>query len=122
MHQRHKETPFQQTLTLLLRELGFEGLAEIAESHFGITKDEAEKLGFIRPHDMLPKTLEAKIIFIADKIRPGRKTLKEILDYHKKSDMLTERYFNRCESIKVRCIKTIADIWAELEILGMKSE
>lgn len=58
----------------LLRELGWPEFAAVCESHFWVTKKEAQMFGHDGPHDTGPRTIEAEIIFIADKIRPGRRT------------------------------------------------
>jgi uncharacterized protein len=57
----------------ILRELGYpEELARIAETHGlgGLTEDEAKKLG-LPPKDYVPRTIEEKIVCLADKLLSG---------------------------------------------------
>ena len=104
----------------LLRELGWPEFADICESHVGVNKAEAEKLGFPEPHDTMPKTLEAKIIYIADKIRPGSENLQEIIETFKRSKKLKERYWSRCPGFMESSIRNVTKIWHELEKMGMR--
>ena len=104
----------------ILRKLGYYGLSRIVEEHFGITEDEARKLGIPNPHNMMPKRIEAKIIFIADKIRTNKASLEGILDYLRDSKTLERRYFSKCPGMKKRLLRDVKVIWKELEKMGMK--
>ena len=106
----------------IMRKAGFDEFAEVVESHFGITEHESRCLGFPEPHDMMPKTIEAKILFVADKIRPGRETLDEVVEYSRNTDKLTERYFSMCDGMKERYVETDIKIWKELQNMGWKHD
>ncbi|MBU5557963.1 MAG: HD domain-containing protein [Candidatus Aenigmatarchaeota archaeon] len=100
----------------LLKELGWPELAEVCESHFGLNKEEAMFYGCPEPHDMLPKSLEAKIVFIADKIRPGRSSKEDIIKYFDRK----AKDWKLPPDMKERLISRIVKIWEELERLGMR--
>lgn len=103
----------------LLRELGWPEFAAVCEAHFAVTKEVAEKFDFPEPHDTIPKTVEAKIIFISDKIRPGRETLRQMVEYFERSSVLRKKYWSKCPGFKESSIAEVKKVWRELEKLGM---
>lgn len=108
----------------LLRKLGYPELAEICEEHFGLTRDCLERLG-VAPQlarDLVPKSLEAKIIFIADKLRPGITTLSEVLGRVINNPKYQRIYFDRCPGLKEKLKALITSVWNELVGIGMKPE
>lgn len=105
----------------LLRELGYDKIAEVAEQHMDISRDELRILGVPDPHDMIPVSLEAKIILIADKSRKGMNSVEDIFNYME-DERLEKRYFSKCPGMKQRILKDTLDIWDELVSLGMIEE
>jgi putative nucleotidyltransferase with HDIG domain len=104
----------------LLRKLGWPEFASVCESHFEVTKEYAKRLGHPEPHDTFPKTVEAKILQIADNIRPDRKNLEEIIEYLQNSKKAEKRYWAQCPGLKEMVIKDVTRTWHELEKLGMR--
>ncbi len=102
----------------LLRELGWADLATICESHFEVTEETSKMLGWPEPHETIPKTLEGRILQIADQIRPTRRNLDEIIKYLN-SPMAERRYWIPCPQLKEIVIRTTIKTWRELEKLGM---
>ena len=109
----------------LLRELGFVDFGNMLQRHSlgGLTPEETVALGFPEAIDLMPNTLDVKIICIADKIRPkeGIVSLSDkIKDYHE-NQRLHQRYFNKLPGLLGKTIGRVTTIWQELESLGMKS-
>ncbi|MHA1291323.1 MAG: HDIG domain-containing metalloprotein [Promethearchaeota archaeon] len=97
----------------ILRERGFpEKLARICETHIlgGLDKGDAKKLG-LPEQDFLPKTIEEKIVCLADKLTAGKRDVS-----------LNER-FNKWfrkygkSQILLKSKKRIEQIWKELSNL-----
>ncbi|MEM0150886.1 MAG: tRNA (cytidine(56)-2'-O)-methyltransferase [Thermoplasmata archaeon] len=75
----------------MLRSLGYpEDLINIVKRHVGggIDEEEAEKLG-LKEKDLIPQTLEEKIVCHSDNLISGNKkiNLEEILDYYRKKGL-----------------------------------
>ena len=100
----------------LLRELGWSEFAEVCESHFGLNKEEARFYGYPEPHDVLPKSLEAKIVYIADKIRPGRENVQGVVEYFERR----ANDWKLLPGMKERLISRVVKVWKELEKLVMR--
>ena len=104
----------------LLAELGWPELGAVCGAHFGVTAKEAKQFGLPNPHNMMPDSIEAKVLYIADKIRPDSRNLKQIIEVINNSKKLELRYWNLCPGFKEKIIKDVTRIWYELEKLGMK--
>ncbi len=109
----------------LLEELGYAAFGDMLQRHplGGLTPEETAILGFPEPIDLMPKTLDIKIICIADKIRPsvGICTLGQKIEDYRNNRRLHERYFNKLPGLLETTIERVTSIWHELESLGMKS-
>jgi putative nucleotidyltransferase with HDIG domain len=105
----------------LLREMGWPELAAVAEAHVGMTEAQSRKFAFPEPHDTTPKTIEAKIVYLADKIRPGKENLQQIIEFFKNNKDMERRWWSRCPGFLESTIADVTRIWHELEKLGMKN-
>ncbi len=88
----------------LLRELGVsEGVCRIVECHMGsgLTPEEASARG-LPPTDLLPRTPEAKIVVIADRMIRGttRVTMAEALEKVRSMGLPTERFQGYVDEIQ----------------------
>ena len=70
----------------------------------------------------MPNTIEAKIISVADKIRPQRGiiTLSDKIRDYQTSERMHQRYFNKLPGLLETTVVRVTAIWQELEELGMK--
>lgn len=108
----------------LLKELGYAEFGDVLQRHplGGLTPEETVILGFPESVDLMPQTLDIKIICIADKIRPsiGIVTLEHKIEDYRTNRRLHERYFNKLPGLLETTIERVTSIWHELESLGMK--
>jgi len=98
----------------ILKEMGFpNGLARICETHIlgGLDEEDASEIGLPR-NDYIPKTLEEKIICLADKLIAGTKevTIEERF----------QKWFSKYgrTNILVKSKKRIEEIQREIEGLS----
>jgi putative nucleotidyltransferase with HDIG domain len=109
----------------LLSELGYPEFGDMLKRHIlgGITKYQAEQIGYPDPSDTISNCTEIKIIMIADNIRPeeGIMNLEDIINKYRTSEKLAKRYFNKCPGLRDLTIKRVKKVWKELVDLGMKN-
>ena len=107
----------------LLKSLGFLEFGDMLARHplGGLTVHETKILSYPEPVDLMPNSIESKIICIADKIRPteGIITLEQKIEDYKASKRLHERYFSKLPGLLDLTIDRVTKIWHELESLGM---
>lgn len=108
----------------ILRELGYVEFGNMLQCHLlgGLTSEETAILGYPESVDLMPKTLDIKIICIADKIRSkiGIYTLDQKIEDYRSNRRLHERYFTKLPGLLEITIERVTSIWHELEKLGMK--
>jgi len=119
---QQQELHAYETWRVLANE-GYDKFGKILWSHpmGGFTSQETTMLGFPKAVDTRPTTIEAKIISIADKIRPskGIKELQEVINDYTYSQRLRERYFCKVPGLLINSVLRIKKIWSELIKLGM---
>lgn len=113
-------TPKQSVLHVfetyrILKEAGFHGFALVCISHplGGLTATEAEQF-FGVAIDCIPRHPLAKVLNIADKLRPDRLSLKAVLDFYSTSQKYHERFYNHLPGLRENTLKRIEHIWNEL--------
>ncbi len=108
----------------LLAELGYAGFGNLIQRHplGGLTSEETKILGYPEAVDLMPDTIEAKIISVADKIRPQRGiiTLPDKIRDYQTSERMHQRYFNKLPGLLEITVERVTAIWQELEELGMR--
>ncbi|HLD72833.1 MAG TPA: HD domain-containing protein [Candidatus Nanoarchaeia archaeon] len=108
----------------LLAELGYADFGNLIQRHAlgGLTPEETSILGYPEAVDLMPNTIEAKIISVADKIRPQRGiiTLSDKIRDYQTSERMHQRYFNKLPGLLETTVVRVTAIWQELEELGMK--
>ncbi len=108
----------------LLAELGYVDFGNLIQRHAlgGLTPEETRILGYPEAVDLMPNTIEAKIICVADKIRPQRGiiTLSDKIRDYQTSERMHQRYFNKLPGLLETTIVRVITIWQELEELGMR--
>ena len=101
----------------LLRNLGYHKFAKICASHSlgGLNRKEC-KLLFGKNIELIPFTLEAKIINVADKISKKNNYLNKIIKFYLCNPKYDLRYYNKVPALKKLTIKRFTKIWDDLSL------
>lgn len=107
----------------LLAELEYPHLGNMLRRHSlgGLTVEETASLGYPEPADLMPNTLPAKVVCIADKIRTTQciTTLAQKIQDYRTNQRLHQRYFAKMPGLLDVTIGRVTAIWHELNALGM---
>lgn len=105
----------------LVSDAGLREAAEIVRAHSlaGITPDEASKIGLPVTDGLLPVSLEAKILTVADKMEPGRETREKVISDFARSRQKELWYYQFCPGLKEATRHRFEGIFRELGELGL---